>query len=217
MEKADDGRAVAVWQHVDQRPALNVGEDGPEAPQLDFVDTQPDWRFPLELLLQFRHALIEHVADGLLIDTNLLGDLGVGVFECLPSNPLGQALCHLPGRVDLGHRRREGLIAWLAPQARDIEVDGHAFAVGWQIADEQRLLGVGNGFVGAPAVRAELGNNGRLCLHMVVSIGFLEVEHPKAREVEDIDGHAALQPKVANCTNAIRTRPACFAILARLD
>lgn len=48
-------------------------------------------------------------------------------------------------------------------------------------------------------MRAELGNNSRLRFFMVVGIGFLEVEHPQAREIENIDGHAALQPKGANC------------------
>ena len=38
-------------------------------------------------------------------------------------------------------------------------------------------------------MRTELGNNGRLCLNMVVGIGFLEVENPQAREIENIDGH----------------------------
>ena len=53
-------------------------------------------------------------------------------------------------------------------------MNNYTFPVGGKITDEQRFLGVGNGFVGAPAVRAELGNDGRRCLHMVVGIGFLE-------------------------------------------
>ena len=119
--------------------------------------------------------------------------------QTLPTNPLGQALSHLAGCIHLRHRRREGFAAGLAAQARHVEVNRYAFAVGWKVADEQRFLGVSHGFVGTPAVWAELGNDGRLCLHMVVGIGFLEVENPQAREIEDVDGHAGLWPKGANC------------------
>ncbi len=89
-----------------------------------------------------------------------------------------QALRHLPSRIDLGHRRRKCLVAGFAPEARHVEVNRYAFPVGRKIADEQRLLGVGYRFVGTSAVRAKLGNDGRLCSNMVISIGFLEVEHP---------------------------------------
>ena len=82
-------------------------------------------------------------------------------------------------------------------------MNNYTFPVGGKITDEQRFLGVGNGFVGTPAVRTELGNDGRLCLHMLIGIGFLEVDHPQAREIEDIDGHATLWPKGANCKSRI--------------
>ena len=58
-----------------------------------------------------------------------------------------------------------------------------------QVTDAKCLLSVSDGFLGSATVGAELGNDGRLCLYMVVGIGFLEVQHSQAREIEDINGH----------------------------
>jgi len=67
--------------------------------------------------------------------------------------------------------------------------DRYTLAMRRQVRDEECLLGVSDGFIGSATVRAEPGNDARLCLYMVVGTGCLEVRHSQASEIKDIDGH----------------------------
>jgi hypothetical protein len=68
-------------------------------------------------------------------------------------------------------------------------VNGHAFAVGRQIPDEECFLGVQYRFMRPSAVWAQPRDDRRFCLDVVVGVRFLEVQHRQAREVQDVDGH----------------------------
>jgi hypothetical protein len=193
-----DGGDIPVRKHVYQCPALDVGEDRPKVPQLDLIDSQPNRRFALKLLLHLLHIGVEHVAHGLFIHTDLFGHFGIGVFQRLTTHPIDQALGHLAGGIHLGHRGSKVLVAWLATQAGHVQVNGHAFAVGRQIPDEECFLGVQYRFMGSTAMWALPRDDRRFCLDVVVDIGFLEVQNRQAGEVQDVDGHGRLVRRKVN-------------------
>lgn len=102
--------------HIDQRLVLEVGEDGSEPSELDFVDAQPGRCFAPKIFLQLGYIGVEDAANGLLVDADLLGQFGVGVFQRLPPNSAHQALCHLVVLIDLRDDGHEGLPADQANQ-----------------------------------------------------------------------------------------------------
>jgi hypothetical protein len=139
------------------------------------------------------------VANSLLINAYLLGHLGVGVFDGLPTHPAHQALSHGVVGIDLGHHCHEGLPACQANQARHIEVNHHRLAVSWQVADKHRAAAVFLDTMQFATVRAQAGDGCWLCLDVVFGVQFLHPKLVKAGKVQDAS-HAVLQAKKRNCS-----------------
>lgn len=102
----------------------------------DFVDGVEPF---LEVVGGLGHVLIEDIADGLLVDQDLLGDVGIGVFDGLAADPAHQALGHLAAGINLGHSRVEGLFAGPALEARGV------VTVAGNVADDRRAPHVDHG------------------------------------------------------------------------
>jgi hypothetical protein len=145
--------------------------------KIDFIHPHPAWSDPLVLGLELGRILIEDIADGFLVDADLLGHGRKCVVERLATDPVDQPFRHLAFFVHLWDGGSKGLAARLAHQPWRIEVNHDLFAVGRQIAHVERQLAVANHLMGPAAVRAQSGNGNRLGLDVIFPFAFLEVQH----------------------------------------
>jgi len=90
---------------------LKIGENCSESFQLDFIDTQPNRCLALKLHLEAGDVLVEDVTDGLFVNADLFGNICIGIFERLATNPTRKAFGHFAPSVHFRHRSRESLVA----------------------------------------------------------------------------------------------------------
>ena len=142
---------------------MKIRENCSESFQLDFIDTQPNWRVTLELFLQADNVFIENITDGLFVNTDLFGNICIGIFERLAANPTRKAFRHFAPSVHFRYRGRESLVARAALQAWHVQMNDYRLAVSRNIPNYQLSPGVADRFIGSAAVRTKPRNGDRRC------------------------------------------------------
>ena len=174
---------------------MKIGKDCPEPFQLDFINTQPNRRIAFELFLQADNVFVENITDGLLVNADLLGNIRIGVFECLAANPTRKAFGHFAPSVHFRHRGRESLVARAALQARHVQMNDYRLAVSRNIPNYQLSPGVANRFIGSSAVRTKPRNGNWHCFNVILGLRFLKVGDVETGEVEEVDRHRNALPQ----------------------
>jgi hypothetical protein len=150
---------------------------------VDLVDAKPPRRLEARFRLKPGQVLLEDGADGLFVESNLLGDRGEDALDALLADPGQETLGHAPA-VGEGRERLEGRpIAILAAEPLCADVEANPLPVGREVThDLLRTAPLRD--LDRAAMAADLHGLRRLNVDVVVVFVFVELQDAILRQIQ---------------------------------
>lgn len=113
-QELNDVRLVALGQHFHDGSLADIGDDAAGLDDVNLVNPHDLRSLESELGLHAGHVVVEDVADGLLVHTNVLSDMSERPLVGLRFDMADQAACHTPIGVHVAQVLEEGGVAGTA-------------------------------------------------------------------------------------------------------